>query len=541
MKRKIFLVMTALMILVLTVGCSQDRATINNPPNDIKEITLGDNWGFEQFLTVMTPANSKNFGFAAYLANFYETLVNYQDGQIVPGLAESWNISSDGLVYTFHLKQGIKFSDGVDFDAGAVKRNLEMIPIVSGEFNGTFAVVTALFKEIKVLDRYTIEVHLTAPYYGALHDFTKLNPLAMMSPNAFTEDDAMSEQVLTATMGTGPYMSAGQSDGSSFIFIQNPNYHGAKPDVTQFRVKVIPDNQTKALALRNGEIDLLFGWDKISYDVFKDFSADKRYGTKVSNENGMTRFIAFNAAKAPFNDRLVRLAVSHAIDKSSICDNLFYGIESKADTLLNRNLPYCDVAVEPYQYDLEKAKKILDEAGWRDIDGDGIREKDGQELAGEFLYISGLGTDDDLILTISRGLKKLGMDIKEKGMDMMAWYAESLQGNFTLSYKTTYYIPDVPFTLISNMNSETLVDRLMAQGLSHLPNGNQLIIGLNTMVDQQEIQQTYAYILGEIHQNVSFVPISYIKELVVYNADKITDYQFFGQPWQVNIAGIKLR
>ncbi len=541
MKKKIFLVMAVLMISALTVGCSQDRTAVNNPTDDIKEITLGESWHFEQFLTVMTPANSKNYRFATYLANFYETLVNYQDGQIVPGLAESWHISPDGLVYTFHLKQGLKFSDGVDFDAGAVKRNLEMIPVLSGEYNGAFAVVTTLFKEFKVFDRYTIEIHLTAPYYGALHDFTKLNPLAMMSPNAFTEDDTTSEQILTATMGTGPYMLAGQSDGSSFTFIQNPNYHGAKPDVTQFRVKVIPDNQTKALALRNGEIDLIFGWDKLSYDAFKEFSSDKRYGTKVSNENGMTRYIGFNVAKAPFNDRQVRLAVSHAIDKTSICDNLFYGIESKADTLLNRSLPYCDVAVEPYQYDLEKANKILDEAGWRDIDGDGIREKDGQRLAGEILYTSGLGTDDDLVLTISRGLKKLGMDLKEKGLDMMAWYAESLQGNFTLAYNTTYYIPDVPFTLISNMNSEMQIDNLMAQGLAHLPDGNQLIIELNTMVDQQEIQQRYAYILGEIHQNVSFVPISYIKELVVFNADKITDYQFFGQPWQVNIAGINLR
>ncbi|MCG8514875.1 MAG: ABC transporter substrate-binding protein, partial [Halanaerobiales bacterium] len=414
-------------------------------------------------------------------------------------------------------------------------------PVLSGEYNGAFAVVTALLKEIKVLDPYTVEVHLTAPYYGALHDFTKLTPLAMMSPNAFTDDDTISEQILTATMGTGPYMSTGQSDGSSFNFVQNPNYHGEKPDVTQFRVKVISDNQTKDLALRSGEIDLIFGWDKISYDGFKEFSVDKKYETKASNENGMTRFIGFNAAKAPFNDRQVRLAVSHAIDKTSICDNLFYGIESKADTLLNRNLPYCDVAVEPYPYDLEKAKKILEEAGWRDTDGDGIREKDGQELAGEILYSSGFGTDDDLILTISTALKKLGIDIKGKGLEKMTRYAEVQQGNFTLSYSITYAIHNTPFTLINNMNSEMLVDNLMAQGLAHVPDGNELIMGLNTMVDQQEIQQTYAYILGEIHHNVSFVPISHIRELVVFEAEKIADYQFHGQPGQVNIAGIKLR
>ncbi|MCG8403494.1 MAG: ABC transporter substrate-binding protein [Firmicutes bacterium] len=544
MQRLLIMATAALTFLTLTVGCSPDTevATGKNAGNEpVKAVTLCENWKFEHFYTVLTPENSNNLGPFFYLVNFYETLVNYEDGQIVPGLAESWSISADGLVYTFKLKRGVKFSDGSDFNADVVKKNLEMIPVISGEYDGALAPVTPLFKEIKVIDPYTVEMHLTSPYYGALQDFTKLNPLGMMSAHAFNEDGTLSERLLTSTMGTGPYMCAGPSNDGSFTFIKNPHYHGKEPEVDQFHVKVIPDNQAKALALRSGEIDLILGSSKISYDSYKEIAANKKYGAKASGPNGRTRFIAFNVAKAPFDDRQVRLAVSHALDKESICNNLFYGIENKADTLFNRTLPYCDVAVEPYQHDPERAKKILEEAGWHDTDGDGIREKDGQKLAGEILYASNLGPDTDLVLTISSALKKLGFDMQENGLDIMAWYAQTQQGNFSITYATTYEIPVVPFTSISNMNSELQVDNIMVQGPAHLADGDHIIMELNTMIDRQEIQNTYAYLLHEIHRHIAFVPISYMKELVVFDAEKIADYRFNGQPSSLDVAGIKLK
>ena len=103
-KKYLFITMAALFSLTLIVGCSPNREVSNGPAKDIHEITLCESWAFEQFSPVFTPENSTNYGLSFYLANFYETLVNYEAGQIVPGLAESWSISEDGLVYTFNLR-----------------------------------------------------------------------------------------------------------------------------------------------------------------------------------------------------------------------------------------------------------------------------------------------------------------------------------------------------------------------------------------------------------------------------------------------------
>ena len=542
MIKRLVLIMTVLMFLILAVGCSQDMGAVKSSTENIKEITLCESWGFEDgFSTIFTPERSSSYQPAYYLANFYETLVNYQEGTIVPGLAESWRVSKDGRVYTFTLKKGVKFSDGADFNAAAVKKNLDMLPNLLGGHKGSFEQISAFFKESKVIDEYIVEVHLTSPYYGALQDFAKLVPMAMMSPNAFNEDGTLSDKLLTQSMGTGPYMSEGQSGGNIYTFVRNPNYWGEKPYVDKFNVKVIPDHEAKALALRNGEIDMIFGADKISYDGFKEFSEDNKYGAKTSDENVKTRFLGLNLEKEPFNDKQVRLAVSHAIDKQSICDNLFYGIETKADTFLSRSLPYCDIAVEPYEYNVEKAKQLLEISGWLDSDGDGIREKAGKKLEGEILYITGSSSDDDFVLTLASSLKEIGMDIKVTVLDMMAWYSETQDASFTMVYKGTYGIPFDPYVTIANMNSDPLIDNILVQGFAHVKDGNSIIKGLKGLVDESEIQDQYDFILKEIHNNTSFVPISYTKELVVFNAEKITDYRFNGQPLNVDIAGIRLK
>ncbi len=542
MIKRLALMMAVLMLLTLAIGCSQNNEEMTEPNEDIQEITLCESWGFAAgFPTIFTPGKHPNYQAAYYLVNFYETLVNYQGGKIVPGLAESWTISADGLVYTFTLKKGIKFSDGADFNAAVVKKNLEMLPNLLGDYKGAFEMISALFKEAKIIDQHVVAVHLTSPYYGALQNFATSMPLGMMSPHAFNEDGTLSDKLLTHSMGTGPYMSAGQSTENIYTFGRNPYYGREKPTVDQFNIKVIPDNEAKALALRNGEIDLIFGASKISYDGFKEFSEDSRFRAKTSDEKVMTRFLGFNVSKEPFNDKQVRLAVSHAIDKENISAHLFYGLETKADNLLSRSLPYCDLATEPYHYNVEKAKQILEVAGWLDLDGDGIREKDGQELAGEILYKSDRAVNHDLALTIASSLKEIGMEIKVTGLDILAWYAQIQEGNYTIAYARTYGIPFDPYITIANMSSEPLIDNSIAQGFAHVQDGNSIIKGLISLVDEKEIQQQYDFILYEIHQNVSFVPISYIKELVLFDAAKIADYQFNGQPSQFDIAGIKLK
>ncbi|MCG8501738.1 MAG: hypothetical protein MJB12_15245, partial [Firmicutes bacterium] len=126
------------------------------------------------------------------------------------------------------------------------------------------------------------------------------------------------------------------------------------------------------------------------------------------------------------------------------------------------------------------------------------------------------------------------------GIDFMAHMAELRQGNYDLAYRETHGIPYEPYSMIYNMNPDR-GDYGLAQGLAHLKNANEIIADLLAMSEQKEIQQTYNLLLTEIHQNLAFVPLSYMKELVVFDADKISDYRFHGQPSQFDAAGIRLK
>ncbi|GMQ58737.1 nickel ABC transporter substrate-binding protein [Vallitalea sediminicola] len=534
-------VLGIILSISLITGCSS--TTKENSKSSKKDITLCESWNFDTgFFTVLSPNNiGSNYGPLNYLCNFYETLVQYEDGEIVPGLAKDWEISDDGLVYTFNLKKDIKFSDGEYFNAKVVKLNLDNIPKMLGDFNGAYGATTTLIKEVKVVDEYTVEVNLSSPYYGALQDFTLLLPMGMMSPNAYNEDGTLSEMTKIKTLGTGPYMYDGQKDGESYVFVRNNEYNRKQPDVESFSVKVIPDNDAKILALRSGEIDAIIGSPNISYDSFNELSSDDKYKVKVSDAIVQTRLIGFNLSEKPFEEKAVRLAINHGINKDEISENLFYGIEQKADGVLDKSLPYCDVTVEQYEYDPEKAIQILEDAGWIDSDRDGIREKDGMRLEGEIVYISGMAMIEDLSLSVAHYLKAIGMDVKVKGMEMMAQFGVIASGDFTMAMQVTNPIPYDPYLFMTRVNPDPLRDNLLAQGLKHIDNASEILNELTCMTDKSKIQETYDFVLKEINKNGAIIPLTKVKSLGVFNEEVIEDYKFFGHPDLPNVANIRLK
>lgn len=538
MFKKVFAIFFASVLLVAALtGCAQ-----HNNTTQAKELTFCESWDFASgFYTVLHPEVSTNYGFMYYSPNFYETLVNYENGKFVAGLAETWDISDDGTVYTFHLKKNVKFSDGAAFDAEAVKKNLEAIPKNLGKYNGAYGTVSTLFNQIVVVDANTVEVHLSQPYYGTLKDFTMLNPMGIVSPNALNEDGSPKEELKTATFGTGAYMYKGETDGATYTFVQNPEYWGKKPQIEKFHVKVIPDNDAKLLALRNGEIDVIVGNDKISYDGFQEMKAADGFEAITADVITNTRLLGFNVKKAPFDDLNVRLAASYGIDKQSLCDSLFSGLETKADTLFDPSMPYCNVEVRPQNFDQQKAASLLEEAGWQDTDADGIREKDGVRLEGEILYIAGYTMIDDLALAIAGQLKEIGMDIKIKGMEMLDYYAETMSNAFDISLHRTYGISYDPYTMVTNMNPDLQTDFVAAQAIALIENGKEILRELNATADEEKIQQAYDLILTEINDKAIFIPISYTKELAAYNTSKIEGYTFNGQPANVEVALVKVK
>jgi len=506
-------------------------------------VTLTESWEFSTgFYPVITSSNSSNYGATYWNRNFYNTLVSYdKSGEIKGELAEDWTISDDGLTYTFTLRDGVKFSGGTLMTADAVKTSFENTIKNLGQWNGSYGKLTSIIASMEVPDDKTFIMTLTQPYYAALNDLTMCNPLAVVNPIAFIGEQDPYKLGMEQTMGTGPYMYDGNFDGTTYTFVRNPHYWGDAPEIDSFKIKVIEDNDAKVLALRGGEIDAVLGASCLSYDAYGELSQDDAYGTAVNDRGAYTRYLGLNLSKAPFDDVNVRRAVAYALDKDVLCEAIFQGIEKPADTLFEDDKPYCDVKQTIYAFDLDKANTLMDEAGWIDSDGDGIREKDGQKLELTMKYIEDLGSLDDGALAIASQLAKIGMGITPIGSDMMTWFNATIEGDYDITICKTYGGAYDPNGVITNMNSDVNADFVAQQVSSVLKGGNALILELDSTPDTSRVQEIYTEILQTNADQAVLIPVSHTREFAAWNSKTIKKYDFYPDSQHISVAGIQIK
>lgn len=545
--KKILLLISASAICLSLAACGEQATTSPDAGTDGTHteetaVILTESWEFSTgFYPVITASNSNNYGATYWNRNFYNTLVSYDENSEIQGeLAESWNVSGDGLTYTFMLRDDVKFSDGTPLTAEAVKASFEAAIENLGQYNGSYGKLSSVIASVEAPDDRTFVMTLSQPYYGVLNDLTMCNPLAIVNPAALVGDQTPYELCAEQTMGTGPYMYAGDFDGTTYTFVRNPYYWGDAPEVESFKVKVIEDNDAKVLALRGGEIDAILGATRLSYDAYGELSGESDYGTSVKDSSTMTRYIGLNLSKTPFDDVNVRKAVAYALDQETLCSTVFQGVELPAETLFEASRPYCDVEQTTYSFDLDKANALMDEADWIDSDGDGIREKDGQKLELSMTYTQSIGSLDDAVLAIASQLKKIGFNIIPNGTDMMTWFGAVGSGVYELTMYQTYGEGYDPGSVMSNMNSDNSTDPVAMQVSSALEAGNALILELDSTADLNRVQEIYENVLGTIADQALLIPVSYTREFCVWSSDIITGYDYYPDSRYVCVSGIHL-
>ena len=183
----------------------------------------------------------------------YETLVDIGPDGYKPCLAESWEISPDGKVYTFKIRKGVTFTDGTPCDAYAVKANFDAI--LENRARHTWLEMMHLLEKVDAPDAHTFRIFMSRPYYPMLTELGVTRPFAMISPKAMK--NGSTKDGVNAFIGTGPYKLTKVVTDEYAVFEANENYWGEKPRIRRIVVKVIPDNQTRILALEKGEIDLI--------------------------------------------------------------------------------------------------------------------------------------------------------------------------------------------------------------------------------------------------------------------------------------------
>lgn len=198
---------------------------------------------------------------------------------------------------------------------------------------------------------------------------------------------------------------------------------------------------------------MVYGNGLISLDRFTSYKNDDKYVAE-SSEPMSSRMILFNTSRGPLKELAVRKALSHAVDKESVSKNIFGGVEKPADTLFAKNVPNTDVPVEIYDYKLDEAEKILDQAGW--VKGsDGIREKDGQKLKLVFPFVASKNSDKSLVEYVQGEWKKLGVDVELNALEEKTHWSNAAKGDFDLMVNYTWGAPWDPHAFLQAMAVES--------------------------------------------------------------------------------------
>lgn len=379
------LVLTLIFILAACGGASDDAGNSADDGTGGDDEETAEEQSDEQVLVFarggdsesLDPGSTTDGESSRVTRQVLEGLLDFdkESFELKPGLAYDWDVSDDGLTYTFHLEEGVTFHDGTDFNAEAVKTNFERWADPEHEYAFTdegyvYSMYGTMFgghkgddghviEEIEVVDDHTIEFHLKRPLGFFLQNMG-MTYFAITSPAALEE---YGPEINENPIGTGPFKLVSWTKDDSVVLEKFEDFRkDGLPKLDRVIFEVIPDNAARLIALRSGDIDIM---DGLNPDDAAAVEAESGLELHARAENNFG-YLGFNVQKEPLDNKTLRHAISHAIDREAIVDALYagYGVPA-VNPLPPSYLGYND-EVEGFPYDVEKAKELLAEAGYED-------------------------------------------------------------------------------------------------------------------------------------------------------------------------------
>jgi peptide/nickel transport system substrate-binding protein len=393
-------------------------------------------WQTPDTLDVQTSSRDIVFAIAW---NYLDPLVHTRpnDRRYYPGLARSWSVSSDAKEYTFHLRKDVRFHDGTPFTADTVKFSFDRL-MAPGTRAGAARDALGPFQRCEVVDRHTVKIYFERPY-GSFLRMASTVYVPIISPYAAVR---YGTNYHLHVAGTGPFILEEYVPEDHVTFVRNERYcwgpewtHRGPARLEKITYRFIPDEITRIATLRMRETNLI---DGIGTDRIYSVVRDRRLELETVGAGGIPWIFLINCQKSPTNDRVVRQAISYAIDREALVQPLYKGTNEPAySPIEKKTLGYSPHVDRLSIYDPERAKAILERAGWKP-GPDGIRIKDGNRLAVSELLPE---ARRELSKIISEQLKRVGVELVMNASSATTVHSKWIRGNHNMVL-TSFYWPD---------------------------------------------------------------------------------------------------
>ena len=372
---------------------------------------------------------------------FQDTLVAMDwDGKTpIPYLAKSWTISPDGKLYTFKLRDDVQFCSGKKFTADDVVYSFKRL--TSPELKAPLAWRAGNLKDIRATDKYTVEYELAEPFSDLLLNLTMFTTAIHNKESV----EALGKDYGTkAADGTGPWCFESWQPRTEIVLKRHdaykwgPSMYQNKGPVKfeKLSIKIVPEDASRVAAMMGGQFDVTH---QIPLQFIPQVKASPNLNVQEATPNFQLMYYGYKTTRPMVADKRVREAMNIAINRAEIVKGIMLGQADPAYTFIDpKALDFADSTKSIIKEDAERAKKLLDEAGWK-VGADGIREKDGVKLAPK-VYFTQVAYFGRVSEAIQGYMRKIGIDWKVQGFDSTIAFAKMSEQDYDLWTVTFPYM-----------------------------------------------------------------------------------------------------
>jgi len=414
---------SAIVICVVLAGCSSpdqadsDRSVATaDLAKAYGDTIVGGSIGDASVLIPMLAGDSASHEVAGQI---FDGLIAYDRNlsDFEPRLAESWEVSEDGLHITFHLRQDVRWHDGVAFTARDVEFGFKAI--TNPDTLTAYAEDYLQVSSFELLDDFTIRVSYAKPFAPALGSWGSL----VVLPRHLLEGKPINEHATgfgRNPVGLGPYKLDSWESQKRISLTVNKDYYRGRPYLDGVMTRIIPDTQTQFLELKAGGLDQM-GLTPLQFSRQTSTAVFERNFNKYKYLTNSYTYLGYNLKHPLFGDVRVRRALAHAINKQEIVDAVLLGLGSPAAVPYKPGTFWANQNISGPDYDPDKARALLAAAGWTDSDGDGVLDKDGSRFTFELITNKGNEQREKAATIVQRRLADIGVEVTVKVIEWAAF------------------------------------------------------------------------------------------------------------------------